>query len=76
MSKEPLVDSFDDNPEWTEADFARARPAATMLPPEVVAAFARNKGGRPRGSNKEQVALRTVMWWRASAKAAPAGSRA
>ena len=41
-----------------EADFARPRPASEVLPPEVVAAFARNKGGRPRGSNKEQVALR------------------
>lgn len=50
----------DDNPEWTEQDFARARPAAEMLPPEVIAAF-----GRPRGrpqltpeTRKRNVSLR------------------
>jgi uncharacterized protein (DUF4415 family) len=25
---------FDDNPEWTEEDFAKARPASEVLPPE------------------------------------------
>lgn len=58
MDKGPPPKGFDDNPEWTEADFARARPAGEVLPAEVVAAFAKNKGGRPRGSNKEQVSLR------------------
>jgi uncharacterized protein (DUF4415 family) len=29
-----------------------------VLPAEVIAAFAKAKTGRPRGSNKEQVALR------------------
>lgn len=48
----------DDNPEWTEADFARARPGAEVLPAELIAALAKNKGGRPRGSDKEQVSLR------------------
>lgn len=44
--------AFDeDNPEWTEADFARARPGSEVLPPEVVAAFGR-KPGRPLGSVK------------------------
>ncbi|WP_288936651.1 BrnA antitoxin family protein [uncultured Sphingomonas sp.] len=28
---------FDENPEWTEADFARARPAREVLPPHVAA---------------------------------------
>ena len=47
----PVV--FDeDNPEWTEEDFARARPASEMLPPEVLAAFGKGKRGRPVGSTK------------------------
>lgn len=41
-----------DNPEWTEADFARARPAAEVLPPEVLAAFGKGRRGRPVGSSK------------------------
>lgn len=57
MSKTPPPVDHDDNPEWTEADFAAARPASE-LPPQVAAALTRNKGGRPKGSNKEQVALR------------------
>ena len=47
----------DDNPEWTEEDFARARPVTQMHPPHVVAALIR-KPGRPAGASKEQVALR------------------
>ncbi|KQT35144.1 hypothetical protein ASG29_03210 [Sphingomonas sp. Leaf412] len=53
----PPVVFDDDNPEWTEEDFARARPAHEVLPPEVVAALTR-KTGRPAGSDKEQVSLR------------------
>jgi uncharacterized protein (DUF4415 family) len=54
MPDKPVT--FDpDNPEWTEEDFARARPASE-LPPHVAAAFRR--GGRPAGSNKEQVSIR------------------
>lgn len=58
--KLPPVVFDDDNPEWTEADFARARPASEMLPPEVVAAFGK-KLGRPAGttrSERQQVTLR------------------
>ncbi|WCT75057.1 BrnA antitoxin family protein [Sphingomonas naphthae] len=58
--KPPIV--FDeDNPEWTEEDFARARPAAEVLSPEVLAAFGKRGRGRPVGSatsNKERVSLR------------------
>jgi hypothetical protein len=36
----------DENPEWTADDFARARPAAEVLPPEVLAAFGRKRGQR------------------------------
>jgi len=31
--KEPVFD--DDNPEWTKADFAKARPPAEVIPPEL-----------------------------------------
>jgi uncharacterized protein (DUF4415 family) len=34
----------DDNPEWTAADFARARPAHEVLPPEVLKAFPKSRG--------------------------------
>ncbi|MBB6191532.1 uncharacterized protein (DUF4415 family) [Sphingobium wenxiniae] len=56
MSKEKPVVFDEENPEWTEADFARARPISDF--PELAAAFPKSKGGRPRGSNKEQVAIR------------------
>lgn len=50
----------DDNPEWTEADFARARPATEVLPPEVIAAFARPRGRpvKPAETRKRNVSLR------------------
>ncbi len=53
MTNEPLPVVFDDeNPEWTEADFARARPATEVLPAEVIAAFGKGKRGRPVGTTK------------------------
>ena len=39
----------DDNPEWTEADFAKARPASEVLPQ----LFATPKRGRPIMSDKK-----------------------
>ena len=52
---------FDDNPEWTAEDFAKAKPADQVHPPHVVSALVR-KPGRPVGSKKphakQQVALR------------------
>ena len=59
MGKPPPPEDFDDNPEWTDGDFARARPASEVLPPEVVAALRRP--GRPIGSltsDRSQVTLR------------------
>jgi len=53
MSKSKPVAFDDDNPEWTEEDFARARPATEVLPPEIVAALGNGKRGRPIGSVKE-----------------------
>ena len=70
----PPVVFDDDNPEWTEEDFARARPAAEVLPPEALAAFGKGKGGRPVGSiksdAKRSISLRldpdVLEGWRAT----------
>jgi uncharacterized protein (DUF4415 family) len=40
--KEPVFD--DDNPEWTEEDFAKARPPEEVLPPELLAQFKKTRG--------------------------------
>lgn len=56
MSNKPVV--FDEeNPEWTEKDFARARPASA-LPSTMLAAFPKMRGGRPAGSDKQAVSIR------------------
>jgi uncharacterized protein (DUF4415 family) len=48
---------FDDNPDWTAADFAASKPAED-LPPEILAQF-KNRIGRPRLDNpKVPVKLR------------------
>ena len=50
-----------DNPEWTEADFRRARPPEEALPPEILAAFPRTVArlrGRQKAPTKRQVTLR------------------
>jgi uncharacterized protein (DUF4415 family) len=52
MNKPKPPAGYDDNPEWTEADFASSRPAAEVLPPEVLAAFGKGKRGRPTGWTK------------------------
>ena len=69
----PPVD-LDDNPEWAAEDFARARPAAEILPPEVLAAFGKGKRGRPVGwtkpNAKKAITLRldpdVIEGWRQS----------
>ncbi len=45
----PIIDQ--DNPEWTEEDFASARPATLVHPPQIAALLVR-KAGRPKGSVK------------------------
>jgi uncharacterized protein (DUF4415 family) len=45
-----LID--DENPEWTDADFARARPASEVLPPELYDSLAKRKPGQ-RGAGKK-----------------------
>jgi uncharacterized protein (DUF4415 family) len=60
MSKKPKFDPaiHDENPEWTAEDFARAKPADEVLPPDWLAQF-RAKVGRPRiESPKVPVKLR------------------
>ncbi|MDR2213045.1 MAG: hypothetical protein LBE21_05400 [Pseudomonadales bacterium] len=36
------IDADPDNPEWTEEDFAKARPARDVLPPALYAALTAN----------------------------------
>ena len=55
MSVNRKVIFDDDNPEWTEEDFARAQPIEEFT--ELLAAFPKMRG-RPAGSNKEQISLR------------------
>ena len=59
-SNPELIDG--DNPEWTDADFARARPAAEMLPELFVNAAARavlKPRGRPVAEMvKERITIR------------------
>jgi len=43
MSRLPPID-FDDNPEWTAADFATARPATELHRPDVGALLVRPRG--------------------------------
>jgi uncharacterized protein (DUF4415 family) len=56
MADEKRVVFDKDNPEWTDKDFAKARPISDF--PGLAAAFPKAKGGRPRGSNKQAVSLR------------------
>ena len=53
--KEPVFD--DDNPEWTEADFAKARPPAEVIPPELLAQF-KNTRGPQKTPTKVAVSIR------------------
>ncbi len=48
----------DDNPEWTEEDFARARPAREVLPEAVLAQFKRGPGRPKSESPKIAISLR------------------
>ncbi len=56
MSHNPPVVFDDDNPEWTEADFAAAK-RGNDIPAHIRSAFPKNRG-RPVGSNKQLVSLR------------------
>jgi uncharacterized protein (DUF4415 family) len=55
----PPDGEYDENPEWTEEDFARARPVSEVLGPEMAARLIRR--GRPvkaAGEKKEAVSIR------------------
>ena len=63
MPRKPKPELIDeDNPEWTKADFARARPAATVLREqfgaEAVAHLLKPKRGRPPKSVTKQRSTR------------------
>lgn len=55
-----LPDDWDDNPEWTEEDFANARPASEVMGPEMAAKLVRQRGRPPKaeGEKKEAVSIR------------------
>jgi uncharacterized protein (DUF4415 family) len=62
MRKRPNPEMIDDeNPEWTEEDFRRARPAAEILPPELLAILPKRKPGQrgpQRAPVKKKISLR------------------
>jgi uncharacterized protein (DUF4415 family) len=55
--KQPRVVFDDDNPEWTKADFARARPPAEVLPPHLLAQFKKTRGSQ-KAPTKVAVSIR------------------
>lgn len=70
MNGKPVDLTDPDNPEWTEEDFARARPAAEVLSPETLALFGKRRGRPPAVAPKVAVSLRldaeVVEAWRAT----------
>ena len=54
-SEQPPVIFDDDNPEWTEADFACARPISDF--PELAAAFPKTRGAQ-KAPTKRPISLR------------------
>lgn len=63
MPRKPNPELIDDeNPEWTEADFARARPAAEVLREQFGAAAERllkpKRGRPPKAERKRPVNIR------------------
>lgn len=54
MNKQPPPTDFDENPEWTEEMFARARPAHEVLPPEAAAHLVKRRPVRPTEPGKER----------------------
>ena len=61
MTRRPEVNLDDpDNPEWTEADFARARPASEVIGEKAAAMLIRRPGRptKPAAERKRHVSLR------------------
>ena len=60
MASKPLTPdrpNFDDNPEWTAADFAKARPASEVLPAALYQSLTRRRGPAKRPT-KTPVSIR------------------
>jgi uncharacterized protein (DUF4415 family) len=62
MNKRRKNQTDDENPEWTDADFARARPASEVLPEilgaDVVEQLLRQRGRPKLAQTKEGLKLR------------------
>ena len=58
MANKRVIQTDADNPEWTEADFARARPAAEILSSKVLDAFRRERGRPKSEAPKLSIKLR------------------
>jgi uncharacterized protein (DUF4415 family) len=58
MASDRKVVFDDDNPEWTDADFARGRPGVEVLPAEVLSAFGKRRGRPKKDAPKKAVSLR------------------
>jgi len=54
-----LID--DDNPPWTEEDFARARPAREVLPPDLYAALTAKRKPGERGPQKAPTKVQVTL---------------
>ena len=56
----PPPEDYDDNPEWTDEDFARARPASEVHGEKFAAMMVRPRGRPPlaAGEHKAKVNLR------------------
>lgn len=60
MASKPVTPDhpdFDDNPEWTKVDFARARDASKVLPPDLYQALTRGRGAA-KNPTKQPVSIR------------------
>lgn len=73
--KVPPPADFDENPEWTDAEFARARPASEVFGQDVMAALVRGRGrpAKAKGERKQPVNLRLSPDVLAALKATGAG---
>jgi uncharacterized protein (DUF4415 family) len=61
MARKPdpyLID--DENPEWTEEDFAEAKPAAEVLPPALYDALVKRRPGQ-RGPGKKPAKVAVTL---------------
>lgn len=69
------VEPDDDNPEWTDEDFARARPASEVLGHEIAAMLIRKRGrpAKPPEERKKQLTLRIAPDLRNAMRASGAG---